>query len=277
MGRNRTFAALLIAAAMPVAACGDDDSEGGGSSSEPAKVSMELKPDGKKASVSAPKSIEAGVVTVDMKNSTKKGGGLQFVRIVGDHSPAEVLKAGNSWGDKGTPLPKWIELKGGVANTPPGKSDTTTQSLEAGKYIALELESNAYAKFEVAGDGKGEVEAPAATIDATEYAFKSSGLKAGKTKVLFANKGGEPHFVVGLPINQGKSIEDVKTFFKEEKGKPPFSEKGGFDTPISDGGDEQVINLNLKKGKYALACFIPDRKGGPPHAVKGMVSAATVE
>jgi hypothetical protein len=95
--------------------------------------------------------------------------------------------------------------------------------------------------------------------------------------VLFDNKGGQPHFVVGLPINTGATIEDVRTFFKEEKGKPPFSEEGGFDTAISEGKGKQVVNLDLKKGKYALACFIPDRQGGPPHVVKGMVAEATVE
>lgn len=276
--RFTLLAAVAVAATSALAGCGDDEDSGsGGDAAKPTKVAMELKPAGKKATVSAPKSIEAGVVTVDLKNSTKKGGGLQFVRIVGDHSPAEVIKVGNSWGEKATPLPDWIELKGGVPNAPPGTSETATQSLVPGKYLALELEGNEYAEFEVTGDGKDQVDAPAATIDATEYSFKASGLKAGKSEVLFDNKGGQPHFVVGLPINEGKSIDDVKTFFKEEKGKPPFSEKGGFDSPISDGGGKQVITLDLKKGRYALACFIPDRQGGPPHVAKGMVSEAVVE
>ena len=237
---------------------------------------MSLKGEGKSAVVSAPESVEAGVVSVSFKNSTKKGAGLQFVRIVGDHTPAEVIKTGNSWGEKGTPLPKWIELKGGVPNAPPGTSETSTQTLEAGKYLALQLDGNQYAEFEVTGDAKGQVKAPAATIDATEYSFKTTGLKAGKNKVLFDNKGGQPHFVVGLPINQGKTIDDVKTFLKQEKGQPPFSEAGGFDSPISDGGAKQILTLDLKKGNYALVCFIPDRQGGPPHVAKGMISQAEV-
>ncbi len=35
--------------------------------------------------------------------------------------------------------------------------------------------------------------------------------------------------------------------------------------------------LELKKGKYVPVCFISDRKGGPPHVAKGMISEATVE
>ena len=33
----------------------------------------------------------------------------------------------------------------------------------------------------------------------------------------------------------------------------------------------QVTKIKLQKGKYAFMCFIPDRKGGPLHAAKGMV------
>ncbi len=277
MRNRRTLAALaVVATTTAFAACGDDDEESG-SSSEPTKAAFELKPAGKKATMTGPKTIEAGVAEITLKNSTKEGGGIQLVRVEGDHSKEEVFAKGEAWGDKNKPLPEWMFLEGGVANTGPGKSDSVTQTLKPGKYYALDLESNGSAEFEVTGDGEGEVEAPAATIDATEYSFKATGLKTGKNEVLFDNKGGQPHFVVGLPINQGKSIDDVKTFLKEEKGKPPFTEQGSFDTAISEGGGKQVVNLELKKGNYALVCFIPDRQGGPPHVAKGMISEATVE
>jgi len=275
--RNRsTLTALaVVAASTAFAACGDDEESG--SSSEPTKAVFELKPAGKKATMTGPKTIEAGVVELTLKNSTKEGGGLQIIRVEGDHSKEETFAKGEAWGDKNKPLPDWLFLEGGVPNTPPGKSDSATQTLKPGKYYAADLESNGTAEFEVTGDSDDEVEAPAATIDATEYSFKGTGLKAGTSDVLFDNKGGQPHFVVGLPINQGKSIADVKTFLKEEKGQPPFTEKGGFDTAVSEGARKQVVNLDLQKGKYALVCFIPDRQGGPPHAVKGMVSEAVVE
>ena len=276
--RNRsTLTALaVVAASTAFAACGDDDEESG-SSSEPTKAAFELKPAGKKATMTGPKTIEAGVVELTLKNSTKEGGGLQLIRVEGDHTKEEAFAKGEAWGDKNKPLPDWLFLDGGVPNTAPGKSDSATQTLKPGKYYAADLESNGTAEFEVTGDSEDEVEAPAATIDATEYSFKASGLKAGKSDVLFDNKGGQPHFVVGLPINEGKSIDDVKSFFKEEKGKPPFTEQGSFDTAVSEGGLKQVVNLDLKKGRYALVCFIPDRQGGTPHVAKGMVSEATVE
>jgi hypothetical protein len=37
-----------------------------------------------------------------------------------------------------------------------------------------------------------------------------------------------------------------------------------------------VLTLDLKPGRYALLCVVPDRRGGPPHALKGMISEAVV-
>lgn len=83
--------------------------------------------------------------------------------------------------------------------------------------------------------------------------------------------------MVAAPIKQGKTIADVRKFIKTEKGEEPIDEKGTVDTPVLEGGGSQVAQLNLKKkGKYALLCFVPDRKGGPPHVAKGMISEATV-
>ncbi|HYI35915.1 MAG TPA: hypothetical protein VEX39_04890 [Thermoleophilaceae bacterium] len=264
--KHHALAVLVLTAAVPLAACGDDE-EKGSSGDEPTKVAMELKPAGKKPSVSAPESIDAGVVTVDFTNSTKKDAGLQFVRIVGDHTPAEVIKVGNSWGDKGTPLPRWIELEGGVPNAPPGTSETTTQALKPGRYLALRLDGNEYAEFEVSGNASGRVDTPAATIDATEYAFEASGLKAGKSRVRFANKGGQPHFVVGIPLKPGKTIEQAKAFFASEGkgGSPPFAEndEAGFDTPIQDGGGSQLVTLDLRRATTYSPASSPTARAAP--------------
>ena len=44
-----------------------------------------------------------------------------------------------------------------------------------------------------------------------------------------------------------------------------------------EGGEGQLVTLDLKPGRYALYCFITDREGGPPHALKGMVDEVEVE
>ena len=37
------------------------------------------------------------------------------------------------------------------------------------------------------------------------------------------------------------------------------------------------ITLDLKPGRYAFYCFVSDREGGKPHALKGMVEEFKVE
>jgi hypothetical protein len=43
-----------------------------------------------------------------------------------------------------------------------------------------------------------------------------------------------------------------------------------------DGGVKQIVEADLKPGRYVFMCFIADRGGGPPHVAKGMVSEITV-
>ncbi len=275
--------ALALASMLALAACGDDDDDGGSSSGkadpQSGKAIFTISGSGKSTKVSGPSEARAGVLEFQVKNTAKKPAGLQIVGVEGDHDPKEVLKAGNAWGE-GSALPSYMTLVGGIGNVPPGKTGVVRQSLSAGKYLAVNIDNDAYSEFEITGDGTGSLPSTTGTITASEYAFETGPLTAGDdVQLTFANPGKEAHHIVGLPINPGKTIKDVAEFLKEEEssGPPPFSEEGGFDTAIVDGGAEQAFGANLKAGKYALVCFIPDRAGGPPHVAKGMVSEAVVE
>ncbi len=164
--------------------------------------------------------------------------------------------------------------------TQPGQTAIATQNLAPGKYYALDIDSNKSAPMEVTGSAGGGEPSATPRIDAVDYSFTGSGLKTGKQTVLFENKGKQPHFVVGGPINPGNTIADVRKFGSQEEpsGPPPFDEKSAFDTAILEGGTKQAVEIDFKKkGKYAFLCFIPDRQGGPPHVAKGMVSEVTVD
>ena len=286
MKKRNALLAMVLASTLALAACGDDDDEGGGSSSGKAdpqsgKAIFEITGSGKNIKVSGPSEARAGVLEFQLKNSTKKEASLQLIGIEGGQDAAEVIKTGEAWGDKGGKLPSDLKLAGGTGNVAPGETGVVRQSLSAGRYMALNIDSNAYAEFEVTGDGTGTLASTSGTITASEYAFETAGpLKAGDVQLTFDNSGKEAHHIVGLPINPGKTVKEVADFLKEEdeaSGPPPFSENGGFDTAILDGGAEQTFDAKLKAGKYALICFIPDRAGGPPHVAKGMVSEAVVE
>jgi hypothetical protein len=268
---------LALTATVPLAACGDDDDEGGGGG-EPKTVALELNQSGKKLSFSVPKSVEGGVVRIEFTNSSKGEHEAQLARIEGNHTVQQALQAGDVWAQGKGPLPTWVPLAGGVGGTPAGATRSVTQELPPGKYVVLETDKNTYASFEVEGEGDAELAAPSARIDAAEYSFKPTGVKGGSNEILFANKGSEPHFIDGVQMKPGKTIADVREFARTEKGEEPLDEKGtSFTTTIVDGGVRQVIREDLEPGRYALFCFVPDRKGGPPHVEKGMISELVVD
>ena len=269
--RQSAVAALL--AASVVTGCGDDEGDSG--SDKPGELSVTLVQDGTKGRFTAPKSVEAGLVNIRFKNRSRDDAGLQLIRVEGGHTVAQAIKAGAAWGEKDQALPDWIRLEGGTQNVPAGKSASSTQVLQPGTYGVLDRDSNV--SFEVIGEGGGELPDAPGTVEASEYSFSATGLKRGVNDLLIANQGREPHIMVGLPINPGSTIADVRRFLTIEKGKPPFSEKEAVSTPILDGGAQQVVNINLKKsGSWALVCYIPDRKGGPAHTAKGMISEVQV-
>jgi hypothetical protein len=275
--RHRMLAAgiAVISAAVPVAGCGDDDE--GDEAAQPRTVAIELTGSGKNLRFSVPKSVKGGVVRIRFTNSAKGEHGAQLGRVDAGHTPKEGLEAGGAWAERGRPLPPWVHLAGGVGTTPAGATSSATQELPAGQYFVVDVDSDASASFKVTGDGEAELPTPAARIDASEYTFDSAGLEAGRSQVLFDNKGREPHFAEGLRIKPGKTIADVRKFLREgEKGEQPILEEGRFSTAIADGGVRQAIELDLQPGKYALLCFVPDRKGGPPHVEKGMIAEAVV-
>jgi hypothetical protein len=281
-GVGTRLAGLTIAGVLALggAGCGDDDDGGGGAAAkpaEPSKLAIELSGSAKKPTFEVPQSVEGGVVEISFTNSAKGAHSAQLVRAEQGHTPQEALAAGNAWGDKGKPLPDWAFTAGGLGDVEPGETATVTQELAPGKYLVADLESGANAQFEVTGEsGAGELPSGGGTIEATEYEFTARGLKAGGAPILFDNAGGQPHFIAGVGIKPGKTIADVRKFFKTEEGVPPLDEKRSFNTAVIEGGASQSIEVELEKGDYALLCFVPDRAGGPPHVFKGMISKVTV-
>ena len=281
VGTKLAGVAVAGVLALGAAGCGDDDDGGGGSAAatpaEASKLAIELGGSAKKPTFEVPQSVEGGVVEISFTNSAKGSHSAQLVRAEQGHTPQEALAAGEAWGEKGKGLPDWALTAGGFGDVEPGETATVTQELAPGKYLVADLETDANAEFEVTGEAAAsELPSDGGTIEATEYEFTASGLKSGGAPILFDNAGGEPHFIAAVGIKPGKTIADVRKFLETEKGEAPVDESRGFSTAVIEGGQSQSIEVDLEEGDYALLCFVPDRAGGPPHAVKGMVSKVTV-
>ena len=293
MTRRKGLALLALAACMPLAACGDDDDDGGGSgeAAKPAVVSVVTTEtgDGVRMRLSGGASLRPGVTRIDFRNDGKRPHEAQLIRVEGNHSQAEMLQVLERAGEGG-PLPAWFRAGGGAGQTAPGTATTITVALEPGTYYVVDTaepegenakpyyERGGLAKFEVRGE-RSAAEAPAVRgrVTAKEYSFTASGLAAGKNRVEFDNAGKEPHHIVAAPIAPGKAIADVREFFRTEKGRPPVAFDKFVTTSVIDGETTETVELELQRGDYAMLCFISDRKGGPPHVAKGMISEATVE
>jgi len=280
-------AALLTAAALCLLpACGSDDDESSGGGGKPTKLAVEVTEPAKgKVAIEAPKSVEAGPVEITLKNSGKAPHVVQIVGVEGQHSVDDVKKAFDS--PEGAPTPPWAHFSGGTG-AGPGQTGTAIQVLEPGAYYIEDSgddgESNAskggIAKLEVTGEGGGELPQAEAGIVAKEYSFETSGLKPGKNRLTFDNAGKEPHHAVGFPLQKGATLAEAKKLFaseEEPKGPPPVDFEQAVGTAVLDGGGKQVTEIELKPGKYVLVCFISDRKGGPPHVAKGMISEADIK
>jgi hypothetical protein len=275
---------IALLALLLVAGCGDD---GGGDetkslsieATEPAKDSYRIE---------APESIDAGLVEIEFKNTGKLEREAQIIKLEGNHTTAQALKAFDGI-LQGGPAPDWFRARGGVGTTAPGESATITQRLEPGSYVILDsgepegrdvqphYRQGAVAELSVTGEpSDADLPDADATITAAEYAFSPAGLKSGKNKIEFRNAGAQWHHLIVARMNPGATIADVKRFFETEKGEPPIEEANLEETAVIDGGEEQLTEVDLTPGSYALICFIPDRAGGPPHAAKGMISEAKV-
>ncbi len=275
--------ALLVVASIGVAGCGDH--VGGKEAATPAKFAITATEAGKQLRLAIPKSVHAGLVTIELTNRGKAFHEAQLIRLEPGHTPADALKVIVA---EGAPSPGWIHVAGGTGPAPPGGERSATQRLRSGNYIVYDAPFQnegkglkfGVASFKVEGelDGGGELPAAVAKIEAYDYGFRASGLTVGKNTVEFSNTGTEAHHVIAVPYKPGATLAEVRKAFRREGGaEPPLDFSHTFYTARIDGGTKQITELEFDKpGKYALLCFVSDRKGGPPHVAQGMVTEIAV-
>lgn len=258
-------------AAIALAACGGESDQ---------ELAFELTGSGKAAKFTGPESADSGKAEITFTNDSGAASDMQLIRVEGDHTPDEVV-AGLGKASQGKPFPDWFFAGGGTATLRPGKSATVTQVLEPGTYYALSTAGRpdpaSLAAVEVSGDESDEELKADATVTASEYQFEADGLKAGENEVDFSNAGAQPHHLLISKLVGDATAEDLEKAIKSGGSKPPIEQKGGVATAVIEGGESQLVDFNLKPGRYAFYCFISDRQGGPPHALKGMVDEFEIE
>lgn len=116
---------------------------------------------------------------------------------------------------------------------------------------------------------------PSHTFTATDYTFSGpTDIAAGTSTFRLVNRGKEPHHVVLVRLDEGKTFADLQTAL-QNPGPPPAWAKAIGGPNAVDASGESNATLTLNPGQYALLCFIPS-VDGVPHFAKGMMSAFEV-
>jgi hypothetical protein len=261
-------------AAFVLGACGDEEQQ---------TLTYTATGQGKAVKIEGPTSADTGLAEITFRNESKGEADFQLIRVEGNHSAEEAVE-GIDAAVNGKPLPDWFFAGGGVGSTGPGESQTVTQALEPGTYYAFNTESSqgppdpkSVPALEVTGEESSDELEGEATVAAIEYGFEAEEVPSGNVEIDFENGGAQPHHLIASPLIGDSTAEDVEEFFKTNKGKPPLSEKGTASTAVVEGGEGQAVTLALKPGRNAFYCFVSDRQGGPPHALKGMVDEFEVK
>jgi len=294
--RRPGAAALAMIALSAIAACGEDQGDKPTPAADapmaPTAVTLRASAQGKALALRAPSTVPAGPVRLSLQNSDKRPREAALVRVAGDQTVEQVLEFREA--EDGRPFPKWFELAGGVATVAPGQTASVIQTLAPGTYYAIDALKDgppdnpkipsharlgATARFVVTGPERSrELPSTPAAITAREYDFKITALKAGPNRVRFQNAGKEPHHAILFPVLTGKTFADAKRFLASERssGPPPLDFERATGTTSLEGGGEQITELNLRAGTYAVVCFLTDRRGGKDHIAQGQIAEAIV-
>ncbi len=252
---------------------------------------MSITEQGQKATFTAPKSAEGGLVDLSFRNSGKAPHGVQLIQYTGNHTADDVRA---ELGRNTNKIPEWIRAQGGTATIPGGQTDTATLNLPAGNYLVADSASiggggggppaTAEMKF-TAGD-TGDLPSTPATVKAAKtgkdkYAWDVSGLKSGQNKVTFDSEGKDAvHLIAAVPVN-GKAppVSQIEKDIASSGPPPSYVDfKGSQSSAVLDGGESQTTSLELKKpGQYILFCPLTDRDGGKPHFEEGLLKVVTVK
>jgi uncharacterized cupredoxin-like copper-binding protein len=225
-----------------------------------------------------PDSIPAGAVTLHMMNQGKELHHAQLVRLDDGKTVADLVAALKP----GSPPPAWAHFVGGPNGVVPGASAASTAVLAPGQYAVMcfipgpdgvpHVAKGMLRGFRVVGSNGGST-LPAATdtIQLTDYTFTSDRpLESGSHTILVQNDGPQPHELVLLRLNPGKTVKDFGVWATTGgmKGPPPAVPIGGVG--VLDRGAGATFTADLPAGDYAFICFVEDAKDGKLHVEHGM-------
>jgi len=234
-----------------------------------------------------PAEIPAGPTTFRLVASGKEIHHLSLVKLEDGKTFDSLMAAFAAMKGPG-PMPGWMVFVGGPNAPAPGLESNATVNLEPGNYALLcfvdtpdkvpHIMKGMSRALTVSGDAPANVAVPAPTVTITmsDYAFAPDiPLTAGKQTIKVVNTGMEPHELVLVRLEDGKTMADMAVWAQSLAGPPPGVPMGGA-SPTAKGKDMQ-FDVDLVAGNYLLLCFLPDPTGAKLHLDHGMVLPFTIQ
>lgn len=230
-----------------------------------------------------PDTIPAGLTMFHLNTNGQELHHVQLVKLEESKTYADLEAAVKAGG----PPPEWAVPYGGVNPPAPGGMAVATQTMEPGNYaVVCMVEGPDKVPHIAKGMMKPLTVTPVANANMTEptadvtmtlsdYTFAfSKPLTAGRQMIKVENVATQPHEVVLIQLEPGKTLEDMGKWVQDFKGPPPGKPLGGI--PAFMPGKNTYFEVNLTPGTYGLICFVPDAKDHKPHHQHGMAQQLTI-
>jgi hypothetical protein len=288
----RTRFALSAAAAGLLTACGGADKPAADTTKTAAAPAAAATPavytfTAKDFGYDAPDTITAGMVTLKLVNSGPSLHHVQLLKLDDGHTVAEFAE-GMKKMKPTDPPPPWIHEVAGP-NTPiPGGETTITEEIAPGNYIVICFIPGAdHIPHAAKGMVKGLTVVPASGASAAaptadinvklaDYSFTvSPDIAAGKHVIKLENDAAQPHEMLIVQLEPGKTVADLAKWVDNQTGPPPAKPLGGISGMLK--GSTVYVPVDLTPGEYGFLCFLPDAKDGKPHVAHGMMKQFAVK
>ena len=223
-----------------------------------------------------PDTISAGLTMFHLNAAGQEIHHLQLIKLEQGKTFADFQAA-----SKGQP-PEWAVPYGGVNPPAPGGMSVATQTMEPGNYAVVcfvegadkvpHIAKGMMKGLTVTADANANMTEPTADVTLTlnDYSFTlSKPLVAGRQMIKVENAAAQPHEVVLVQLDPGKTMQDLGKWVADMKGPPPGKPVGGI--PAFMKGKNAYFEATLAPGDYGMICFVPDVKDNKPHVEHGMV------
>ncbi len=235
-----------------------------------------------------PDTLEAGWTEMTLENTGQAVHVGQLIRLEEGRSLNEFLEEYRKAWETNGPRPEWAPRLGGPSSVMPGgKIGTIIQNLRPGHYIYMDIMysgeslgvfNGMYKDFVVTGEAGTSEQAPEADVELILgdyfYAFQDT-LYLGTNYIRLENQGDQPHETSIFKVYDDTTIDDVIAWMENPslEGVVDLSSYSGIGAIAS--GEEAYLKMYLRKGKYALVCYVtaPD---GRPHMAHGIYQIVEV-